>query len=186
NTKVYVLDRYMRALPVGVPGELYVSGTGVARGYRKQPEMTAERFLLFHARERVYRTGDLVRFRDDGNLQFLGRVDEQVKIRGYRIETGELEVGLNRHPAIKQCAVMGKRELSVDTSFFELGGHSLMATRVVSRLEAVFGVEIPLTEFFGSPTISGLARWIEANRTLDGAARTAAIPRRDSGAAPVL
>src|SRR5258706_676966 len=82
--------------------------------------------------------------------------------------------------------VLGKRELSVDASFFELGGHSLMATRVVSRLEAVFGVEIPLTEFFGSPTICGLARWIEANRTSDAPARTAAIPRRDSGAAPVL
>src|SRR5256886_12350218 len=108
NTKVYVLDRYMRAVPVGVPGELYVTGTGIARGYRKQPEMTAERFIQFHSGERLYRTGDLVRYREDGNLEFLGRIDEQVKIRGYRIETGELEVCLNRHPTVKQCAVIAR------------------------------------------------------------------------------
>ncbi|PYX63490.1 MAG: non-ribosomal peptide synthetase, partial [Acidobacteria bacterium] len=113
NTKVYALDRYLRTMPVGVPGELYLAGKGVARGYHKQTETTAERFIVSSSGERLYRTGDLVRYREDGNLEFLGRIDEQVKIRGYRIETGELEVCLNRHPAIKQCAVIA-RETSND------------------------------------------------------------------------
>src|SRR5206468_2108646 len=94
------------------PGELYVTGVGLARGYWKQPELTAERFIPnpfdSHGTSRLYRTGDLVRCRPDGNIEFLGRIDEQVKIRGYRIETGEIEVALSRHVTVKQCSVIAR------------------------------------------------------------------------------
>jgi amino acid adenylation domain-containing protein len=113
NTKVYVLDRERRPVPLGVTGELYIGGEGVARGYLGRPELTAERFLhdpFGPAGGRMYRTGDLVRFRDDGELEFRGRVDDQVKIRGYRIELGEIEAQLNQHPRIKESVVIVRGE----------------------------------------------------------------------------
>jgi len=107
NTEVYVLDAGMKRVPVGVPGELHIGGAGVARGYRGRPELTAERFIpdVFSGRPeaRLYRTGDLVRFRADGQLEYLGRLDDQVKVRGFRIELGEVEATLAAHPGIAQA-----------------------------------------------------------------------------------
>ena len=110
GTHVYVLDQHRQPVPVGVPGELYIGGEGVARGYLNQPALTAERFLNdpFAGRPgaRMYRTGDLVRWLPDSRLEYLGRLDEQVKIRGFRIELGEIEVALRTHPAVREAAVL--------------------------------------------------------------------------------
>jgi len=109
NTRVYVLDRHRRPLPIGVPGELWIAGDGLARGYVQRPHLTAERFV--HVRlapgveERLYRSGDLVRWLADGTLEFLGRLDDQVKVRGHRVELGDIEAAVIRHPRIREAAV---------------------------------------------------------------------------------
>lgn len=109
NTHVYLLDKHLRPVPAGVPGELYIGGAGVARGYLNQPDLTAERFLPHpwssRPGERFYKTGDLARYLDDGTLEFLGRADQQIKLRGYRIEPAEIETLLQQHPAIHEVLV---------------------------------------------------------------------------------
>jgi amino acid adenylation domain-containing protein len=108
NTALYVLDKAMNQLPVGVPGELFIGGDGLARGYWNRPDLTAERFLPDPHSERkgarMYRTGDLVRRLGDGTIECLGRLDHQVKVRGFRIELGEIEAHLARHPAVRAVA----------------------------------------------------------------------------------
>ncbi len=107
DSRCYILDEDLRPLPPGAPGELYIGGTRLARGYLNAPAATAERFLPdpFVPGERVYRTGDRVRLLPDGALDFLGRLDKQVKVRGYRIEPGEIETCLLRHPSVSHCLV---------------------------------------------------------------------------------
>src|SRR5262249_25683219 len=113
NTRVYVLDRHRRPVPIGVPGELWIAGDGVARGYIGRPALTAERFVVQWLsptlEERLYRTGDLVRWLRDGTIEFIGRIDDQVKIRGFRVEPGEVEATLARHPRVRSAAVVAHR-----------------------------------------------------------------------------
>jgi amino acid adenylation domain-containing protein len=108
NTEAYVLDPSRELTPIGVAGELYLGGDGLARGYLGRPELTTEKFVAhpFRPGDRLYRTGDLVRWLGDGNLEYLGRLDHQVKLRGYRIELGEIEVVLEQQPAIQQAVVV--------------------------------------------------------------------------------
>ncbi|MCA1811833.1 MAG: amino acid adenylation domain-containing protein, partial [Halobacteriales archaeon] len=110
NSRAYVLDRHGEPAPLGIPGELFVAGDGLALGYWERPEMTAERFLPdpFVPGERMYRTGDLARWLPDGTLEFLGRTDGQVKVRGHRVETGEVESALAAHPGLKEVAVVAR------------------------------------------------------------------------------
>ncbi|MCP4667364.1 MAG: amino acid adenylation domain-containing protein, partial [Deltaproteobacteria bacterium] len=106
NTELWVLDRGLRPVPVGVAGELVLAGDGLARGYLSRPALSAERFIPNpFGRGRLYRTGDLVRFLPDGAIEFLGRRDDQVKLRGFRIELGEVEAVLGAHPGVRAGAV---------------------------------------------------------------------------------
>ena len=263
NTRLYLLDRHLSPVPVGVPGELYIGGAGLARGYLGRPALTGERFVpdpfSGEPGARMYRTGDLLRRRANGALEFLGRTDHQVKLRGFRIELGEIEATLAAHPRVRQVVVLlredepGDRRLvayavpaageppaqsdlrghlgrtlpdymvpsaivlledlprtangkldraalpapdrrrpepsaehavpmsaleqvlaeicgevlgisaiGAHDDFFALGGHSLLATRVVSRIEAVLGIELPLRHLFEAPTVAGLAERIVA------------------------
>ena len=118
NTQLYILDRKMQPVSFGEPGELYIGGAGVARGYLNEPALTAEKFVPHcfaeqHG-ERLYRSGDKARYLADGSIEFLGRVDDQVKIRGYRIEPGEVEAVLLRHPAVREGVVVAREGLAGD------------------------------------------------------------------------
>ncbi|MFN7140346.1 MAG: non-ribosomal peptide synthetase, partial [Limisphaerales bacterium] len=108
NTTFYVLDKQRQPLPVGIPGELYIGGDGLARGYFNRPELTSAKFIQspFETDERLYKTGDLVRYLRDGNIEFLGRIDNQVKIRGFRIELEEIEIALEQHPVVRDAVVI--------------------------------------------------------------------------------
>ena len=266
-----LLDGDSRLAPVGVPGEIYLGGAGLARGYLGRPELTAERFvpdplsaLENRPGARLYRTGDLGRYLPDGRIEYLGRLDHQVKVRGYRIELGEIEAALIAFPGIREAVVVALGEPGGDRSlaayvvaaadpaptagelrehlrarladfmvpssftwleklpltpngkvdrkalpapeirtagsvagpagpadplveilariwaevlnrealpgahdnFFELGGHSLLATRVVSRVRAALGIELPLRAIFAAPTVTALAVAVAAQREL--------------------
>jgi amino acid adenylation domain-containing protein len=118
NTKIYLLDRRLRPVPIGVAGEVHIGGLGVARGYLNRPELSAEKFVPNpfggEPGTRLYKTGDLARYREDGNIEYLGRLDHQVKLRGFRIELGEVEAALGQHPAVGQAVVLAREDAPGD------------------------------------------------------------------------
>jgi amino acid adenylation domain-containing protein len=135
NTTVYILDENLKPVPIGVPGELYIGGDGLARGYLNQPELTAEKFIPNpfpgHTSECLYRSGDRARYLPDGAVEFLGRLDGQVKLRGFRIELGEIEAVLEEHPRVRQAAVVLSEKPSTD--------HGQSEKRLVAYLRAEVG-----------------------------------------------
>lgn len=266
NTRIYVLDETLEPVPDGIPGQIYIGGIGVGRGYLGDPARTAATFLPDpfgdQAGARLYRTGDLGRYRRDGLLDFVRRLDQQVKVRGYRVEPGDVEMALQCHPGVREavvlaqedrshsqqlvayvvcqedatprpdgemlreylrgrlpeymlpaavlflpalpltgngkldrralpipqlqnagdaheeeqaektpieemllalwCEVLGRTRIGLQENFFHLGGHSLLATQVISRVQALFKVELPLRSLFEAPTVVALAARVKA------------------------
>jgi amino acid adenylation domain-containing protein len=162
NTEMYILDRQMNPVPVGVAGELYIGGVQLARGYLSKPELTARRFVphpfAYDGGERLYRTGDLATFQADGSIRYLGRLDHQVKIRGYRIELGEIESALAAHQSIRDVSVIVREDIADDkrlvayivprtsVSFDELRGylHQLLPEFMIPAAFVVLD-KLPLT-----------------------------------------
>ncbi|MEU0630280.1 amino acid adenylation domain-containing protein [Streptomyces sp. NPDC005989] len=173
NTEVYVLDPWLRPLPDGVPGELYVSGIGIARGYLGQSAQTAHRFVAcpFGAPgERMYRTGDLVIRRPDGNLTYLGRTDQQVKIRGHRVELGEVEAVFQAHPAVRFAAAVAQPDPQVDGAY-RLAAYLVLDGAGLAQVAAEVGAGLP---DFLRPT--HYARVDGIPLTVNGKADTKALP----------
>ncbi|MEG4440643.1 amino acid adenylation domain-containing protein [Microcoleus sp. AT9_B5] len=150
NTQVYILDAQKQPVPIGIPGELYIGGAGLARGYLNRPDLTADRFILnpfsHEQGDRLYKTGDLARYLPDGNIEFLGRIDQQVKIRGFRIELGEIEAVLSQHPDVRESVVIKREDAS---------GNQRLLAYIVSNLRperTPFKSEC-LAEFDGNPAV---------------------------------
>ncbi len=139
NIRIYILDAHDRPLPPGIPGELCIAGVGLARGYLHRPDLTAAKFIeveLFGKTERIYKTGDLASWRDDGNLEYLGRIDEQVKLRGFRIELGEIESLLLQHRLVRSAAVtLHKTESNQSLIAYVMGTSDGLATELKNYLK---------------------------------------------------
>lgn len=147
NTQVYVLDKEMQPVPIGVPGELHIGGFGIARGYWNRPELIAEKFLPDpfgnEPGGRLYQTGDTARFRSDGNIEFLGRQDYQVKVRGFRIELGEIEAALEQYPAIDQNVVIVREDMPGDKRLVAYIVANQQSTPSVSELRSFLSQKLP-------------------------------------------
>ncbi|MEH1780418.1 MAG: amino acid adenylation domain-containing protein [Nostoc sp.] len=144
NTQIYILDSHEKPVPIGVPGELHIGGAGLARGYLNRLELTQEKFISHpfsnEAHSRLYKTGDLARYLPDGNIEYLGRIDNQVKVRGFRIELGEIEAALSQHPSVHSVIVTAR----VDTP-----GEQRLVAYIVPQEDCV-------------PTISELRQFLKA------------------------
>ncbi|HKB24495.1 MAG TPA: amino acid adenylation domain-containing protein, partial [Methylomirabilota bacterium] len=147
NTRVYLLDRHRRPVPVGVTGEIYIGGAGVARGYLNQPALTAERFVpdpfTKNPEARLFRTGDLARHRPDGEIEFIGRNDRQAKIRGFRVEPGEIEAALAEHPGVEQVVVVARMGPEADTRLVAYVVTAPEASPSARELRGFLGRKLP-------------------------------------------
>ena len=184
NMRVYVLDAALRPAPVGVPGELYLAGSGLARGYLNQPGLTAQRFPadpFGPPGTRMYRTGDLARWRPDGVVDFLGRTDDQVKLRGFRIELGEVESALRSHPEVAECVAVVRQD---DGGPKRLVAYVVSAAPDAARLRGYLARTLP--DYMvpsGFVFLDGLP--LSANGKVDRRALPAPDPQPDSGSAYV-
>jgi len=142
NTSIYILDSHLQPVPIGVPGELYVGGVGLARGYLNQPDLTAERFIPspFGQEQVLFKTGDLGRYLADGDIEYLGRIDHQVKVRGFRIELGEIESQIKRLEAVSNCVVVVREDRPGDqrlTAYYVCkDGHAVSESELRRQLQA--------------------------------------------------
>ncbi|MBE8998684.1 amino acid adenylation domain-containing protein [Nostoc sp. LEGE 12447] len=140
NIRVYILDPHNQPLPPGIPGELCIAGVGLARGYLNRPDLTAEKFIkieLFGQIERIYKTGDLARWKSDGNLEYLGRIDDQIKLRGFRIELGEIESILLQHSLVKEAIVtLYKTESNQSLIAYVTGINNDLSTQLKNHLKS--------------------------------------------------
>jgi hypothetical protein len=173
NTRVYIVDRNGQLVPAGVPGELWIGGEGVARGYWNRQDLTDERFIpdpFAQDGSRVYRTGDLARYLFDGNIEFCGRLDEQVKVRGYRIELGEIEAALRSHPSVAECAAFVWKH----NDDVRLAACAVPLTEPAEASDVIAFLQQRLPSYMVPPSIT----WVtalprNANGKLDRAALTA-------------
>ncbi|HET9227809.1 MAG TPA: amino acid adenylation domain-containing protein, partial [Thermoanaerobaculia bacterium] len=175
DTRAYVVDRRLRRLPVGVPGELCLAGGGLARGYLGRPELTGERFVpdpFSGAGERMYRTGDLVRLWPDGELDYLGRLDHQVKIRGFRIELGEVEAALAREPGVEAAVVMAREDRT--------GDRRLVAYVLAPHAASADDLRLALRRTLPEPMVPSAVVFLDAfPLTPHGKVDRKALPRPD-------
>jgi amino acid adenylation domain-containing protein len=147
NTQIYILDNHLNLMPIGVPGEIYVGGAGLARGYWNRPELTAEKFIVNPysngSGTRLYKTGDLGCYLRDGNIEFLGRIDNQVKVRGYRIELGEIEEVLGQHPGVHENAVIVREDTPDDKRLVAYVVQSQDRVPAVNELRSFLKQKLP-------------------------------------------
>jgi acyl-CoA synthetase (AMP-forming)/AMP-acid ligase II/aryl carrier-like protein len=182
DLQLYVLDAARQPVPIGVAGELYVGGDGVARGYLNRPELTAERFVEnpFVQGARLYRSGDLARRLPDGDLEYLGRIDQQVKIRGFRIELGEIESVISQHPGVRETVVLAREDASGDrrlVAFVATGGERSI---FVDGLRAFSRLRLP---DYMVPSHFALLDALPL--TPNGKVDRKALAKMDTGAAPL-
>ena len=147
NTQTYLLDPELKPVPVGETGELYIGGDGVARGYWRRPDLTAERFLIVPSlsSNRIYRTGDLARFLTEGNIEFLGRADYQIKLRGHRIEPGEIEAAIEQCPGVRQAVIVLREDRDGDRRLVAYLVKDTDGAVTASALRSALGLKLPGT-----------------------------------------